>query len=87
MQWKRQPDNDYLADWQGTRYRLSQSKAGGQWYLFANGKQVKEHWAKSRQAMEAIESRQQKLILEAAKQWKANGILSEQKAVINDIKA
>lgn len=65
MQWRRQPDNGYVARWQGMEYVLSQNRVNGFWYLTANGKTVNQRWAKSRQAMEQIESRQQKLILAA----------------------
>lgn len=64
MQWKRWPGNDYVAHWQGITYRLCQHE-DGRWYLTANDRPVKENWAKSRQAMEMIESRQQKLIIGA----------------------
>jgi len=59
MQWRRHKGGHLTARWQGVEFAL---KAGR---LTANGVRVREEWPSNRKAMEAIENRQQQLILAA----------------------
>lgn len=65
MQWKKQVDGHYMANWQNIAFTLYENPTNKRWQLLSNGQQVRETWNSARRAMEMIESRQQQLILAA----------------------
>ena len=72
MQWKEQEDKSFVTVWQGITYKLVQDEKTQRWQLRCNGKRVKESsWLKAKIAMQQIDSKQQKLIMEANKTVKA----------------
>ena len=65
MQWKRN-GADHEATWQGQSFKLVKQAADGRWHLHVDSKHVRQSWRTERDAMEAIDRGQLKVVLGAS---------------------
>lgn len=64
MEWKKQTEG-FHAVWRGTQLTLFENQTTKQWHMRADAKLVKQHWPSARKAMDEVERRQQKLVMDA----------------------
>lgn len=67
MEWKKQPDNSFHANWRGVHYVLYEESTRF-WHIDADGRQTLQSWRSARKAMDWVDNEQQKIIKAAAVQ-------------------
>lgn len=76
MEWKKKSDGTFHATWRGAHLVLVENPVTGRWHMLADDKVVRQNWPSSRRAMNDVEDRQQRIILQASR------ALVEEKAVL-----
>jgi hypothetical protein len=66
MEWKKQGDS-FCAIWRGTHLTLALNTVTNRWSIKADNLTVRQTWSSSRKAMDDIEIRLQKIVVQAAK--------------------
>lgn len=66
MEWK-QDGEQYRAHWNHTDFQLFQNPSTKRWQLTANSKLVVETWPSAKRAMQRIDDRQQRIIIQASR--------------------
>lgn len=64
---------DFQATWRGMQFTLLQNETG-RWEMYADGKRVRQTWATVREAMNQVDSKQQKIVMRAAADLVESGL-------------
>jgi hypothetical protein len=68
IQWKWREGLWYEATWQGIEFRLVEDVIRRRWYLFAGARRVNGIWPTAKAAMETVDAKQNKLIMQKARE-------------------
>lgn len=66
MEWKKNVDGTYHAAWRGTQLMLVENTVTKRWHMLADDKLVRQNWPSARKAMNEIENRQQRIVVQLA---------------------